>query len=79
MMEKDSGQPIQAMPLGRGNASSPYAVLATDTVVEFGDNGDAMTTFIGGATTTTTVLAGSRYSIANGIATITFDSNFSVG
>ena len=79
MMEKDSGQPIQAMTLGRGNATSPYTVLATDNIVEFTTDGDVTCNIEGGTTTTTTVLTGSRYSIANGVTTITFSGTFSIG
>jgi len=70
---------IQAMPLVRGNATSPYTVQKEDDVVEFTAGGDAICGFNDGTTTTTTVLAGGRYSIGNGVVTITFDGTFSIG
>ena len=79
MLNKDAGIPIQGMPLGRGNATSPYAVETTDTLVEFIDSGDVTCTYPGGATTLTTVLAGSRYSISNDVTTITFTGVFAIG
>lgn len=70
---------IQAMPIGSGNATSPYTVQETDDVVEFTTAGDVTITPEAGADTTTTVLAGSRYAITNGTKTITFGGTFSVG
>ena len=70
---------IQAMPLGRGDVVSPYTVQSTDDVIEFTDDGAVTCTFAGGTTSLTTVMAGSRYSIGNGIITISFDSTFSIG
>jgi len=70
---------IQAMPLGRGDAVSPYDVQQTDDVVEFVTAGSVTVTPEVGAPTTTTVLAGSRYSITNGTKTITFGGKFSIG
>ncbi len=79
MLTKDAGAPIQGMPLGKGNATSPYSVESTDNVVEFVEAGDVTCTFLGGGTTVTTVLVGSRYGISNGVATITFGGVFNVG
>ena len=79
-LEKDSGRPIQAFPLGLGlGATSPYTVQPTDNVVEFTASGTVVTTIIGGGTKTGAVLAGSRYSIPNYITIITFDSTFNIG
>ena len=69
---------IQAMPLV-GNAASPYTIEDTDDVVEFGAGGDVTITFEDGSTKTHTVLAGSRYAIANGTKTIEFSGTFSIG
>lgn len=70
---------IQAMPLARGNATSPYTVQNLDQVVEFATAGDVTCGFASGATTITTVPAGSRYAIGNGVTTITFGGTFNVG
>jgi len=69
---------IPAMPLGKGDATSPYKVKAEDVVVEFTTAGAATTKMEDGTTTNTTVLKGSRYSIS-GVATITFSGTFSIG
>ena len=79
MLEKDAGQPIQGMPLGRGNETSPYTVQSTDNVVEFTEAGDVTTTFEDSTSTITAVLAGARYAISNGVTTITFSGTFSIG
>jgi len=79
MLNSDGAQKIQGMPLGRGNATSPYNVENTDTVVEFTTAGDVTCTFVGGATSVTAVLAGSRYSISNDMTIITFGGTFSIG
>ncbi|RLA58968.1 MAG: hypothetical protein DRQ78_11225 [Epsilonproteobacteria bacterium] len=79
MLNKDSGQPIQGMPLGRGNATSPYTVQSTDNVIEFTEAGDVTCTLADGTTPITAVLAGARYSISNGVTIITFTGTFSVG
>ena len=71
MLEKDSGLPIQAMPLGRGDAASPYIVQQSDTVVEFTADGTVVATLGTGGTTSTTVLAGARYSIGVGVVSFT--------
>lgn len=70
---------IQSSVLARGNATSPYTVQVTgDDVVEFVEAGDVTCTFANGTTTDTTVLAGSRYAIGNGVITITFGGAFNV-
>jgi len=78
MLTKDAGTPIQGMPLGRGNAVSPYTVLDTDNVIEFIDDGDVNCTLSDGTITTTTVLGGSRYSISSDVKNITFSGTFNV-
>jgi len=70
---------IQGMPLGNGNATSPHTVGDMESMVEFTAGGSVTCTLEGGATTTTTVLAGSRYAIIPGVTTITFGGTFSVG
>jgi len=70
---------IQAMPLGRGDETSPYTVQQTDDVVEFTTGGTVTVTPEAGTPKTTTVLAGSRYSITPGTKTITFGGKFSIG
>lgn len=70
---------IQAMPLGRGDAVSPYTVQDNDDVIEFTDSGVVTCSFADGTTTSTNVLGGSRYAIGNGITVITFSSTFSIG
>ena len=79
MLRKDSGNPIQGMPLGRGNATSPYTVQEGDNVVEFVDAGIVTCTYENGTTTDTNVLSGSRYGIALGVVTIDFGGTFIVG
>jgi len=79
MLNKDAGKPIQGMPLGNGNATSPYTVQSTDNVVEFTTGGDVVTTNLDTTTKTTTVLSGSRYSISNDVTIITFSGTFSIG
>ncbi len=78
-MGKEGSEIVQGMPLGRGNATSPYTVSPTDTVVEFTEGGDVICTPNSGADTTTTVLAGGRYVIGSGVKTITFTGTFSIG
>jgi len=78
-MEATKGDLIQGMPLGRGNATSPYTVQEMDTVVEFLVDGDVVCKLDSGATTTTSVLAGGRYAIGKGVVTITTTSTFSIG
>ncbi len=70
---------IQGMPLGRGNATSPYTVQQMDTVVEFVAAGDVTCTLEGGGTNITTVLAGGRYALIPGVITITFSGTFNIG
>lgn len=79
MLSKESGISIQAMPLGRGDAISPYTVLSGDNVVEFITEGTAICETETGVTTSTTVLVGSRYSIGLGVKTITFTGTFNIG
>ena len=69
---------IPAMPLGRGDVTSPYTVQMTDTVVEFSTEGSVTTELVDGATTTTTVVKGGRYSLG-GVKKITFGGKFSIG
>ena len=69
---------IPAMPLGKGDATSPYTVQAEDTVVEFTEDGTATTDMVDGTTTTTTVLKGGRYSLS-GVKKLTFSGTFSIG
>lgn len=79
-MEVSKGELIQGMPLGRGDATTPYTVVPGDSIVEFTEAGTATTTFGDGrSATTTTVLAGSRYAIGQGTATIAFAGTFSIG
>ncbi len=78
MLQKDSGRPIQGMPLGKGNAISPVTLEQSDNVVEFIEAGDVTCTLEDGSTTVTTVLAGSRYGIGNGVTIITFGGTFNV-
>ena len=79
-MKKEGSTIIQGMPLGRGNATSPYKVGPDDSVVEFTEAGDVVCTMINDSHTTTTVLAGARYSIAGGgIKEIQFGGTFSIG
>ncbi len=79
MLRKDSGEPIQGMPLGKGNATSPYTVEETDNVVEFTEAGDVTTTDLRGITVVTSVLAGGRYALRSDIVTVSFDGTFNVG
>jgi len=69
---------IQAQELATGDAVSPYTVQNTDDAVEFTSGGVATCTFGTGVTTDTTVLAGSRYAIGNGVVTITFGGTFNI-
>ena len=69
---------IPAMPLGRGDATSPYTVQEEDTVVEFTADGSADVEMVDGTTTTTTVVTGGRYSLG-GVKKITFSGTFSIG
>ena len=78
-MGKEGSVIIQGMQIGRGNAVSPYTVSLSDSIVEFTSAGDVTITPFSGAPTTTTVLAGGRYVIRKGTATITFDGTFSIG
>ena len=66
------------MPLGKGDAASPYTVRDEDVVVEFTADGTVDTAMTDGATTTTTILKGGRYSLS-GVKTITFSGTFSIG
>ncbi len=77
-MGKEGSAIIQGMPLGRGNAVSPYTVGGGDSAVEFTEGGDVICTMSTG-TSTTTVLAGARYAIQPGVKVITFDGTFSIG
>jgi len=77
-MGKEGSEIIQGMPLGRGNATSPHNVGSGDSAVEFVTAGNVTCTMSTG-TTTTTVLAGSRYVIQPGIKVITFGGTFSIG
>ena len=79
-LAKDSGRPIQAMPLGKGfGATSPYTVQPTDNVVEFVEAGQVTIDFIDGTQVQGSVLAGSRYAIPNYVTTITTTSEFNIG
>jgi len=69
---------IPAMPLGRGDVTSPYTVQNEDVVVEFTAKGAVTTKMEDGATTSTTVIAGGRYSLS-GVKTITFSGTASIG
>ena len=69
---------IPAMPIGRGDAKSPYTVLAEDTVVEFTADGTATIVMVDGASKPTTVVKGGRYSLG-GVKKITFSGTFSIG
>ncbi len=77
-MGKEGSEMIQGMPLGRGNATSPHTVGSGDSAVEFTEEGDVTCTMSTG-TSTTTVLAGSRYAIGAGVKVITFGGTFSIG
>jgi len=78
-MNASNGTKIQAMPLGSGNATSPHTVVDKDQVVEFTEAGDVVCNSGEVNETTTTVLAGARYSLNSGIKTITFSGTFSIG
>ncbi len=78
-MNASNGTKIQAMPLGRGNATSPYTVTERDQVIEFTEQGAVICNEGEANETTTQVLAGARYSISSGIKTITFGGTFSIG
>ncbi len=78
MLKREGSDAIQGMPLGRGDATSPYTVSSNDTVVEFTEEGSVTCTMSTG-TSDTTVLAGSRYAIGNGVKTITFSGTFNIG
>ena len=69
---------IPAMPLGRGDATSPYTVQSEDTVVEFTADGVVTTLMDDATTTTTTVIKGGRYSLG-GVSKVTFSGKFSIG
>jgi len=69
---------IPAMPLGKGDATSPHTVLEEEVVVEFTTDGTATTEMVDGSSTTTTVIKGGRYSLS-GVKTITFSGTFSIG
>ncbi len=76
--ERDGGEAIQAMPIGRGNAISPYTVVENDEFVEFTEAGDVTCTLAVGSNTTTTVLAGARYALDDNVLTIAFSGTFSI-
>ncbi len=69
---------IPAMPLGRGDAISPYEVQKEDTVVEFTSAGSVETEMVDGAHTITTVVVGGRYSLG-GVKFVTFSGTFNIG
>jgi len=69
---------IPAMPLGRGDATSPYTVQAEDVVVEFTAEGSATVEMVDGVSKPTTVVKGGRYSLG-GVKKITFSGTFSIG
>jgi len=69
---------IPAMPIGRGDVTSPYTVQAEDTVVEFTVDGTATIEMVDGSTKPTTVIKGGRYSLG-GVKKITFSGTFSIG
>ena len=77
-MEQANGDSIQGQVLARGNAISPYMVETTDTLVEFVEGGDVTCTLEDGTVTVTTVLAGSRYAIGNGVAIIDSSGIFNI-
>ncbi len=80
MLEKDSGQPIQGMPLSYGmGAVSPYTVEATDSVIEFLETGEVTVVLGDGTTVVGNVLSGGRYAIVRGTKTITFGGTFNIG
>lgn len=80
MLSKDSGLPIQAMPLGKGlGATSPYTVQAYDKAVEFVEPGTATIAFDDGTSVTVDMNGGSRYAIPSYVKTITFDGAFNIG
>ncbi len=78
MLETAGRAVIQGMPLERGDATSPYTVLSGDSAVEFTEGGDVTCTLKDDTTTTTTVLAGSRYAIGREVKTIAINGTFSV-
>ena len=78
-MKSEAGQIIQGHALGKGDATSPYTVEDNDSTVEFTEAGTVTCGFSGGGTSSTTVLAGSRYPIGEGVITITFAGTFSIG
>jgi len=66
------------MPIGRGDATSPYTVQEEDTVVEFTSDGSATIEMEDGTSKDTTVVKGGRYSLG-GVKTVTFGGTFSIG
>ena len=78
-MRTNAGDTIQGIPLGRGDATSPYTVQDLDRVVEFITAGTVTCALETGGPTTTTILAGSRYAIGCGVTTITFSGTFNIG
>ncbi len=78
MLRKDAGMPIQGMPLGRGDATSPYEVLDSDSVVEFNEDGVVTCHLNDGRVTQTTVLMGGRYAISSDVIQIKFSGIFNV-
>ena len=80
MLEKESGQPIQGMPLGHGlSATSPYTVEASDSVIEFTSGSSVTVTFEDGSVAFGDVLVGGRYAIVKGTVIIESTGSFNIG